>query len=71
MRFIGKLDIKIKDLEQLHNGINEVYSNGAVEGYAEKKLDSKTLATEHISHWVIGCLQMIGMRLNEWFSFYP
>lgn len=43
---MGKLELKIKDLDQLHGEINDVYSSGAVEGYAEKKLDSTTLGKE-------------------------
>ena len=46
LRFIGKLELKVKDLDQLHGEINDVYASGAVEGYADKKLDSTTLAKE-------------------------
>mmetsp|Transcript_39505 Transcript_39505/g.85259 ORF Transcript_39505/g.85259 Transcript_39505/m.85259 type:complete len:531 (+) Transcript_39505:45-1637(+) len=34
--FIGKLELKVKDLDQLHGEINDVYASGAVEGYADK-----------------------------------
>lgn len=47
-RFIGKLDLKIKELDQLHGGINDVFGSGAVEGYSEKQLDSTTLAKKNI-----------------------
>ena len=39
MRFIGKLDAKIKELDGLHNQVNDVYSSGAVEGYTDGKLE--------------------------------
>lgn len=32
-RFIGKLQLKITELDNLHAEINDIYSAGAVEGY--------------------------------------
>lgn len=43
MRFIGKLDAKIKELDGLHNQVNDVYSSGAVEGYTTQKLEVETV----------------------------
>ena len=43
MRFIGKLDAKLKELDGLHNQVNEVYSSGAVEGYTSQKLEAKVV----------------------------
>lgn len=37
-RFLGKLQQKITELENIHNSINEVYSSGAVEGYSAATL---------------------------------
>lgn len=39
LRFIGKLDLKIKELEPVLANITEVYSSGAVEGYSEQMLN--------------------------------
>lgn len=52
-RFIGKLDLKIKELDQLHGGINDVFGSGAVEGYSEKQLDSTTLAKKTLGVMVL------------------
>ena len=43
MRFIGKLEAKIKELDGLHNQVNDVYSSGAVEGYTSQKLEAKVV----------------------------
>ena len=39
-RLISKLGEKTVELDDLHGKINEVYSNGAVEGYSEEYLGS-------------------------------
>lgn len=38
LRFIGKLDIKAKELEPLLSSITDLYSSGAVEGYTVETL---------------------------------
>lgn len=38
LRFIGKLDKIIKELDTLLSSIQDVYSTGAVEGYSEEML---------------------------------
>ena len=38
LRLINKFAEKIKELEGLHSEINEIYSNGAVEGYSDANL---------------------------------
>jgi len=34
-RFIGKLEIKTKEMENLMASLTDVYSSGAVEGYSD------------------------------------
>lgn len=38
LRLIEKLVQKATELDDLHSKINEVYSNGAVEGYSQRNL---------------------------------
>ena len=37
LRYLGKLDLKIMDLEKIHAEINDIYASGAVEGYSEER----------------------------------
>ena len=37
-RLITKLGDKVTELDDLHGKINDVYANGAVEGYSEQSL---------------------------------
>ena len=45
LRFIGKLEIKTKELEPLLSSITDVYSSGAVEGYTNETLAFKIYLT--------------------------
>lgn len=40
LRFVTKLAEKVSELDGIHGEINEVYSNGAVEGYSKLKLET-------------------------------
>lgn len=39
-RMIEKLENKIKELEKVHDQINDIYCSGAVEGYTPESLKS-------------------------------
>ena len=41
-RLVAKLEEKVTELDAIHNDINSIYSNGAVEGYSDQKLGSSS-----------------------------
>lgn len=55
LRYLGKLELKVMDLEKIHGEINDIYAAGAVEGYSEQRAGFKACFLSGLYTILVAC----------------